>query len=144
MITVERTFIVDRPARVVFAYLEDFTNTEQWDPGTVSCTRTDSGPLEVGAKFHNVSKFRGKESELEYELTASDPDTHLIFVGKNSTVTSTDDITMRADGERTSLTYHAQFEFHGLAKLAQPLLGSTFEKLADDTVVQMTRTLEAL
>jgi carbon monoxide dehydrogenase subunit G len=144
MLTVQRTFTVDRPIETVFDYLADFTNTEAWDPGTVRTTRVDSGPLQSGARFHNVSNFRGRRTELDYELTTFDPRSHLTFTGNNKTVTSTDDLAFRPSGSGTEIHYAAHFDFHGLARLATPLLKSTFDKLADETVQQMTGVLESL
>lgn len=144
MITVERTVRVARPVGVVFNYLTDFTHTEQWDPGTVTTTRTDNGPLEVGARFHNVSQFRGRRTELEYELTRRDPDAHLVFTGHNGTVTSTDDMSFSSDGTTTALTYRATLRFKGLFRLAEPFLRSGFEKVADETADQLRTTLESL
>lgn len=142
MVSVERTFVVTRPATEVFDYLSDFTNTEHWDPGTVSTTRVDSGPIGVGATFHNVSKFRGRTTELDYELTDYEPSNRLVFTGNNKTVTSRDKLHFTATGDDTSITYRAEFEFHGLAKLAAPLLKPGLEKLADETIAQMKSTIE--
>ncbi|WP_375483008.1 SRPBCC family protein [uncultured Jatrophihabitans sp.] len=149
MITVEREVVVERPLPNVFAYLTDFTNTEQWDPGTISTVRTDGdGPLVVGAAFRNVSEYRGRRTELDYRIARLDPDEHLTFTGVNKTVESTDDMSFRAehseDGERTVLTYRAHFRFKGLARLAEPFLRKGFEPIADDTVIQLKRTLEAV
>jgi uncharacterized protein YndB with AHSA1/START domain len=144
MLSVQRTFDVDRPVAEVFAYLSDFTNTEHWDPGTVTTTRTDDGPLGQGSRFHNVSEFRGRQTELEYELTTYEPTGHLVFTGNNKTVTSTDDLTLAANAGGTTITYRAFFDFHGVAKLAAPLLKRGFEKIADETVVQMRGTLEKI
>jgi carbon monoxide dehydrogenase subunit G len=144
MLTVERTFTVDRPIETVFDYLADFTHTEAWDPGTVSTTRVDSGPLQPGARFHNVSTFRGRRTELEYELTTFDPRSHLTFTGNNKTVTSVDDLSFRPSGAGTEIHYAAHFDFHGVAKLAAPLLKKAFDSLADETVEQLTGVLEQL
>src|SRR5687768_8175715 len=43
-VDVERTFTVASSPEGVVEYLRDFARTEQWDPGTVSCTRLDDGP----------------------------------------------------------------------------------------------------
>lgn len=143
MIDVERTFEVRQPVSVVVDYLSDFAHAEQWDPGTRSCTRTDSGPIRVGSTWHNVSEFKGKETELEYRLTELDGG-RLVFVGENKTATSTDTVSVRATDAGSAITYHAQIEFHGVAKLATPFLKSEFEELGDKTVVQMTGVLNAL
>jgi carbon monoxide dehydrogenase subunit G len=145
MITVERTVEVDKAVGAVFTYLSDFTNTEHWDPGTVRTTRSDDGPLRVGATFHNVSSYRDRQTELDYAVMRYEPDVHLTFTGTNKTVEATDDMAFRADGdERTVITYRAHFRFKGLARLAEPFLKRGFDSIADDTVIQLKRTLEAV
>jgi carbon monoxide dehydrogenase subunit G len=143
MITVRRHFDVTADPADVFTYLSDFTNTEQWDPGTVRTTRVDNGRLGEGAKFHNVSKFAGRETELDYELSTMTPTSHLVFTGKNKTVTSADDLSFVPNGSGTAITYEARFEFHGVARLVEPVLRLALERVADKTVEQMRRTLEA-
>lgn len=143
MVDVERTFTVDQPVDAVTGYLRDFSTAEQWDPGTISCTRLDEGPVEVGSRWHNVSEFNGKQTELTYELVRAEPG-RLTFVGKNKTATSTDDLTFAPDGGGTAITYHATIVFHGIAKLADPFLKGKFEKLGDSTVESMTGALNAL
>ncbi|MDQ2721709.1 MAG: SRPBCC family protein [Actinomycetota bacterium] len=143
MINVERTFSVVPAPELVVNYLSDFARAEQWDPGTVSCTRSDDGSVRVGSTWRNVSKFRGKETELTYELTRWEQG-RLTFVGKNKTATSTDDIAIAAEGSGSTITYRANIEFHGLAKLAGPFLKSEFDKLGDQTVASMTSTLNNL
>ncbi len=146
MITVERSFDIDRPPAAVFTYLSDFTHTEAWDPGTVSTTRTDDGPLRVGATFHNVSEYRGRRTELDYRLMRFEPDTHLTFTGHNKTVEATDDLALAASvGPRgsTTITYRAHFRFKRWFRLAEPFLRRGFEPIADDTAGQLRATLLA-
>ena len=144
MVSVERTFTVQRPIEQVVEYLADFAHTEQWDPGTKTCTRTDGLPLQVGSRWDNTSEFLGRETELVYRLERWEPD-HLVFVGENSSATTTDDLTFTAPTpQSTEIRYHADFDFHGVAALAGPLMKPALAKLADETVQQMTRTLESL
>lgn len=142
-IDVERTFPVSQPVAVVIDYLKDFSHAEEWDPGTKSCTRTDSGPIEVGSRWRNVSVFKGKETELDYRLTELTA-VLVKFEGRNKTATSVDAISVQATDEGSAITYHAEVEFHGVAKLATPFLKSEFEGLGDKTVEQMTRVINAL
>jgi carbon monoxide dehydrogenase subunit G len=143
VVRVEREFVVSAPRDEVTDYLQDFAHAEDWDPGTERCVRTDSGEIRVGSTWHNVSTFRGRSTELDYELTRLSDD-RLTFVGKNRTATSTDDMTFHVAGTGTSVTYRATIQFHGLAKLAGPLMQRVFNRIADDTVDQMTRVLNAL
>lgn len=144
MPTVERTFVVPAPIEKLGPYLADFANAEEWDPGTKTCTPLDGQPVQVGSRWHNVSEFMGRETELEYRLEVWEPD-HVRLVGDNKTVTSHDDITLRAvDAGSTEVTYHAEFDFHGVAALAGPLLKPALEKLGGDVVDQLTEAARKL
>ncbi|MFE0700906.1 SRPBCC family protein [Streptomyces sp. NPDC058872] len=135
-ISVERSFVVPRARSELMAYLEDFTRTEEWDPGTVSCVRLDDGPVRPGSRWRNTSRFRGRTTELTYELVAREP-ARLVFVGENKTVTARDDLTFRAEGTGTRLTYRATLTFKGLARLAAPFLRTEFERLADEVAERL-------
>ena len=140
MVDIERVFTVNKPMAEVYDYLRDFARAEEWDPGTISCSQASTGPVAVGTTWKNVSEFRGKETELTYTLTQDATD-HLQFVGENKTVTSTDDISFTAVDGGTRITYHADFEFHGLAKLAVPFVKGELDSLGDKTEAQLSTVL---
>lgn len=143
MVHVTRTFTVDRPTSAVLAYLADFGHADQWDPGTQTCTRIDDGPVAVGARWHNVSKILGKETDLEYTLERLEDD-RIVLVGRNKTATSTDAITVRPTEGGSEITYDATVELHGIAKLGGPLMQIQFEKLGDQTVDGIRDAVAAL
>jgi carbon monoxide dehydrogenase subunit G len=143
MPTVSRTLTVRPTPSQVVDYLKDFSNAQQWDAGTQQCTRIDSGPIAEGASWHNVSKIFGVTAELTYTLDKL-TDRTLVFVGKNKSSTSVDTITVDAAGAGSVLTYRADLEMHGVAKLLNPVMKLAFEKLASDTEKQMTAVLNGL
>ncbi len=145
MTTVSRTFDVRAEPAVVVAYLKDFANAEEWDPGTESCTRTDSGPVAVGSTWHNVSTIAGVSTELDYRLESLTAET-MVFKGHNETATSTDTITVfpGPDGTGSRVTYEAVIEMKGVAKLASPAMKLVFEKVGNDTEDDMTTVLNGL
>jgi carbon monoxide dehydrogenase subunit G len=143
MPTVSRTFSVNPPPAKVVDYLKDFSNAEKWDPGTQKCTRSDSGPLTEGASWHNVSNIFGVTAELDYVLRELS-DRTLVFVGTNKSSTSTDTITVEPDGAGSKLSYRADLEMNGAAKLLNPVMKLVFEKLANDTEKQMVSVLNGL
>ena len=143
MVETTRTFEVQRDPSEVLQYLTDFSRAEEWDPGTVSCSQIGSGQVEVGTRWHNVSKFMGNQVELTYELVRLQ-DNRITFEGSNDSATTTDDIKVVA-GESpgsASVTYHADLTLQGVAKLASPAAKIAFEKLGDETVTSLTRALE--
>lgn len=145
MTTVSRTFSVSPPPNVVIDYLKDFSNAEEWDPGTESCTRNDSGPVQVGSTWHNVSKIAGNTTELTYELTELTDD-RVVFVGKNDSATTTDTITVKPEARTggSEITYEAVIEMSGAAKMAEPFVKVVFEKIGNDTEDDMTNVLNGL
>ncbi|WP_028473998.1 SRPBCC family protein [Nocardioides alkalitolerans] len=140
MTTVTRTFEVQPAPATVIDYLKDFSNAEEWDPGTESCSRIDVGEVVVGSKFKNVSKIAGISTELVYTLTELSAD-KLVFRGENDTATTTDTITVVPAGTGSEITYEAVIEMSGAAKLAAPAVKVVFEKIGNDTVEQMTEAL---
>ena len=143
MPTVSRRFNVSPPPGIVVAYLKDFGNAERWDPGTQSCERVDSGPVAEGACWHNVSKIFGVTAELTYKLEELS-DRRIMFVGENKSSTTIDTITVEAAGSGSVLTYTADLDMHGAAKLLNPVMKLAFEKIAGDTEKQLTTVLNQL
>jgi carbon monoxide dehydrogenase subunit G len=144
MISVTRTFAVTRPALAVIGYLRDFGNAVEWDPGTLSCDRQDSGPIQVGSTWRNVSQFMGRQTVLVYRLDVLEPG-HLTFTGRNDGATSTDDITARDTPDGGSeVTYRADIALHGLARLATPFIRGALERVADATVTRIRDTIAGL
>ncbi|RAJ45556.1 polyketide cyclase/dehydrase/lipid transport protein [Kitasatospora sp. SolWspMP-SS2h] len=155
MIEVVREIPVRRPADEVLEYLADFAHAAEWDPGTEQCVRIDAsgsagagasgsaGAPEPGARWRNVSVFRGRRTELVYELVDRGPD-QLLFVGRNRTVTASDEITVSPapDGAGSVVRYRARLRFHGLARLAEPFLRRDFERLADAARRRMPEVLD--
>lgn len=131
MTTIKRTVTVQRPVADVFAYLSDFTTTNEWDPGTVE-TRRVSGDGGVGTSYHNVSKFAGRETELVYVVEEVVPNQIFALRGENRTVVAHDTMTFREVGTGTEVTYLAEFTFKGVAKYLAPLLAPAFKKLGDE------------
>ncbi|WP_028934646.1 SRPBCC family protein [Pseudonocardia spinosispora] len=141
MIALERTARTEGPVDAVVEFLADFAHAELWDSGTVSCTRIDPGPITVGTRWRNVSRFRGKETELTYTLVRREP-ARLTFTGENKTVRSSDDLVFVEEDGGTRIHYRARFAFTGLAMLAEPFLKGALNSLADDTIAQLGTVLD--
>ena len=138
---VERTFSVPRPVEEVFDYLGDFTHTEQWDPGTVSTTRT-GGDGGLGTTYANTSRFMGRTTDLAYETITYDRPRQVQFRGSNKSATATDTMTFTPEGSGTSIHYRADFDFGFLGNLVVPLfIKGKLNTVADETMEQLRRTL---
>ena len=142
MPTLQRTITTTTSAERVFAYLSDFSNATEWDSGTVECERVsgDGGP---GTVYRNVSRFMGREVELEYTAEEVQAPT-MVFVGRRSGTSSRDTITVNPSGQGASVEYRADFEFSGVAGLLGPLLRIPLERLANETERTLKEALDRL
>jgi uncharacterized protein YndB with AHSA1/START domain len=143
MSTVRRTVRTQaRPDRV-FAYLSDFTRTQEWDPGTVSTTRV-SGDGGVGTRYRNLSRFLGRETELEYTVIEVDEGTLVRLRGENASVTAIDTMRITPDGDGSRVEYTAEFAWKGVAGVVAPLLGPALRRLGDQAEQGLQRNLDGL
>lgn len=141
---VTRSFSVSLPPEAVRAYLIDFAHAEQWDPGTRSCVRIDSGPVQVGARWHNVSQFLGRSVELTYTLIRADSD-RLVFAGVNDASTSRDDLRIVPDAGGSRITYSATITLRSRFRaVLEPLMKLPMRRIADHTVERLSTTLNGL
>lgn len=143
MTRISRTFSVDATPSAVLDYLKDFAHAEDWDPGTVECRRLDDGPVTVGSRWHNTSRILGVSTELEYELTELTK-SKVVFAGSNDTATTSDSITVVPTGTGSEITYVADIELSGAAKLASPAMKLVFEKIGGETQDNLVEILNRL
>ncbi len=139
----ERTVRTDKDVERVFAYLADFTTTNEWDPGTVRTTRR-SGAGGVGTVYENVSRFAGRETRLTYTVVEHEPNQRIALEGKNKTVTVRDLMTFRDVDGGTEVTYVADFDFGLLTPVIGLLMRPVFTRLGDQAQQGMTQALSRL
>ena len=140
---IERTVTVKKSLDEVWAYLTDFTNTEEWDPPTVSTARI-SGDGGVGTVYRNVSKILGREVEIEYTVVALEPKSEFRLRGTTSSMEMLDTIRFVESPDAVTVTYTAEFDPQGAAKLVEPLMPLGLKKLGDDAAERMQKVLEQL
>lgn len=68
-------------------------------------------------------------------------ETGLTLEGRNRTATSLDEITVAAVADGTLVTYRATITFHGITRLADPLMQVYFNRLGDRTIVSIGAAL---
>src|SRR5690349_15372867 len=140
MPSAHRTFTTSSAVDLVYSFLADFANAEEWDPGTVECERVE-GDGGVGTRYRNVSSFLGRKTTVEYVARELDEPRFLHFEGRNDQFTGHDRITLEAAGSGTQVTYDATFDFHGGAKLVVPVVALYMPVLANKTVTHMRERL---
>jgi carbon monoxide dehydrogenase subunit G len=143
-VQIQRSVETTAAPAAVFAYLSDFTTTNEWDPGTVKTTliQGDGGP---GTTYKNISSFAGRETELTYEVVERTPERRFALRGENKSLVANDTMVLSPHGAGgTKLTYTADFQFKGIAKYVAPLMSGAFKKLGDEAEQGLREALAAL
>ena len=137
---IETTLSIDD----AFAYVADFANSSDWDPGTATSERLDAGPVGLGARYRLGVRLRGRVAPMEYRITAFEVPRRVVLTGEGSGVASVDEIRFEATATGTRIDYMADIRLGGVLRLVQPFLGGSFAKIARDAVGGMQQALDAL
>ena len=129
------------PPSDTFAYLSDFSTTEEWDPGVREARQLGEGPIGAGTEFRVSAQFLGRTNVLTYRVVEFEPDTLVTLRGENATVVSLDRITFAPTGAGTRVTYDAELTLKGLLRLADPLLSLAFNRVGDRAFEGLRTTL---
>ena len=134
---------VAAPVEESFAYVADFANAAEWDPGLKESRRLDAGPLRVGSSFHIVAVTRGKEQAFRYAITELEPPARVVIEGSGEKATSRDVVTFEAAAAGgTRITYDLDLRLKGARRLAEPFLGGFVRKLGDSALAGLKRALD--
>ena len=131
------------PIDDVFAFVADFANSMYWDPGVATSERIDAGPVGLGARYRLGVRMRGRVAPMEYRITTFEAPRRVVLTGEGSGVSAIDEIRFEPAGTGTRIDYTADIRLGGLMRLAQPLLGGAFAKIARDALDGMQRALDA-
>jgi carbon monoxide dehydrogenase subunit G len=132
------------PLDRAFAFVADFVNAEQWDPGVATSERSNTGPVAVGARYLLGVHMFGKVSPMAYEITTFEPMRRVVLTGTGSGVDAVDDIRFEATETGTRIDYIADIRLTGLLRLAAPFAGGALTKLVRAGRDGMQRTLDEL
>ncbi|QUR66064.1 polyketide cyclase [Mycobacterium spongiae] len=140
MIEMQRELATDSAPDAVFAYLADFTTTEQWDPGTVRTVRI-AGDGGVGTRYANTSRFAGRTSDLVYEVVDVTPGRAIELRGENASLIALDTITVTAHPRGSLVVYRVRFAFQGWLRWVEPFLRPIVADLLDKGARGLRREL---
>jgi carbon monoxide dehydrogenase subunit G len=129
-----RQIQIDRDPADVFAYVVDFENAADWDPGIESARRLTERPTTVGSRFEVLASFRGKRQRFEYVVTELGPGQRIVLHGEGDKALSDDTIAVSGAGGRATLEYTADIRLKGVWRLAEPFLRGTFTRMGDDAL----------
>jgi len=131
------------PIEEAFAYLADFVNSAEWDPGVATAERIGSEEAGIGARYRLGIRRGDSVVPMEYRVLAFEPPRRIVLEGSGSGVTATDEISFERSDAGTIVEYTADIRLDGLRRLAEPFLGGMFRRIAADASDGIRRTLAA-
>lgn len=104
----DETIEVKRPVDEVFAYVAEFANIQEWDPGVRSASKLTTGSARVGSRFRVVMKLG---MPLRYEIREMAEGERLLLQAESKLFTAQEEILFCASGNgRTTVRYIARFQ----------------------------------
>ena len=132
MITVEKSIIINKPVKDVYAFVVGEGNYTKWQPEVIEVI--EGGPRNtVGSSFTEVRKFMGQEMRTTLQITFLEPNVKWAAKVIKGPVPYEVTITYEASNGGTKFTTRVVGEPKGFFKLAENLVGAQLEKgLAED------------
>jgi carbon monoxide dehydrogenase subunit G len=133
------------PAAEVFAYLADFSNAQDWDPGVATAVRLDDGPVTVGSRFALDLAVGSSTQRWTYVTEVHEVPTRVRFATSGRFAEGADDIGVVARGDGAcTIEWDARFGFTGLGRLIDPLFQLAFNRIAGKAVDGLRRKMREL
>jgi carbon monoxide dehydrogenase subunit G len=126
-----------------FAFIADFSNSANWDPGVASSERLDPGPVRVGSRYRLGVRMGSRVAPMTYTVTHLDAPRRVVLAGEGSGVSAIDDISFEATATGTTISYVADIRLKGVLRLLAPFAGGSFRRIAENARAGMQRTLDA-
>jgi carbon monoxide dehydrogenase subunit G len=121
-----------------FAYLSEFSNVREWDPGVV-----DARPEGEGRHRVTISMF-GRRSDLLYRTLEHVPNRRVVLEADSGRLVSHDEIEFEPRNGATRIVYRARVELRGPLALLDPLLALGFRRAGDRALAGLRRRLAEL
>jgi len=112
-----------------FANVAEFANIDKWDPGVARSVKQTPGPTGVGTDYDLALNYNGRAMNMTYTVTEYHPNSRIVLEGKGNLIAAVDTITFEPNGSGTIVTYQADLQLTGVARLMQPLMKSRFESV---------------
>ncbi len=135
------TIASTRSAEEVFDYMAMFSNVSEWDPTAAEAQPIDGNPPGVGARFHVLVRWLGREIPLEYTTTLYERPKRVILRAENSSTISEDTITVEPTKTGCEMTYDASLTLKGAMRVIDPLFGLAFKRLGNNAAAGLRREL---
>ncbi len=143
MFKYEKSVFINRPLQDVFDFVANLENDPKWQASIVSVKQTSDGPVGAGSTFRYHTKYLGRKSETEIQLTSFDPPNGASVKVLSGPVPFGNTYKFKAQDDGTLLTFMGWAEIGGFFKIAEGLAGKQIEKKMEADAAALKKVLEA-
>lgn len=141
MIQHEVTIHLNRPVEQVFAFLMDTTQLTTWQTNLIKIDKITEGPLRMGSRFQEVRRLGRKESRIQGEITAFEPNKR--FETKTSTKPQvTVSYLLEPEEGGTRVKHKFVMLTSGLMRLLEPMIAKSIREENNMDFENLKRVLE--
>jgi len=142
MIQHELSIYLNRPVEQVFAFLADTGKLSTWQSNLIKIEQLSAGPLGTGSRFREVRRMGPRESEVQAEIIAFEPNRRF----ETKTLTKPQ-VTVSYSFERedsgTRLDYKFVMLTSGMMRLLEPMIAGSIKKESESDFSNLKRVLES-
>ena len=142
MIELHEKIEVPRPPREAFAYVADFSTTEEWDATATEARKISPGPIDRGTRFEVVCSVPLGAITLAYTVTRIEPDHLIELQGTSRFFAVTDTITFEETASGTHIDYRARFTFRGFLAKLSPRFAEGLRRMGRASIDGLREALE--
>ncbi len=142
MTVLQEQIEVARPVNEVFAYIADFTTTEEWDSTATRAAKLTPGPVAVGTRFAVNCAAPIGSIDLEYEVTELQPEREIELRGRSRFFDICDRITFTPTDKGTRIDYRAEFSFKAALQRLSSRFDSGLQRMGKHSMEGMRAALE--
>lgn len=142
MIQHEGTVHLNCPIEQVFAFLMDTTQLTTWQPNLVKIDKLTEGPLRMGSRFQEVRRLGRKESAIQGEIIALEPNKRF----ETRTLTKpqvTVSYFLEPEEGGTRLKHRFIMLTSGFMRLLEPLIAKSIREESELEFANLKRVLES-
>ncbi|MCB1687455.1 MAG: SDR family NAD(P)-dependent oxidoreductase [Halioglobus sp.] len=142
MTVLHETVEVARPVEEVFAYISDFTTTEEWDATATSARKLSPGAIAVGTQFEVVCALPVGSVTLLYTMEKLQDNALIVLNGRCAFFEVRDTITLSRTATGTRIDYRAEFQFKPLVSSVAARSSKGLQSMGRESVAGLAQALE--
>ncbi len=119
-------------AETAFAYLAEFSNVSDWDPGISAARHLGGKPLQAGARYEVDIEVFGRTTTMPYETIVAERPNRVVLRSDTGSLVSIDTLSFQSlPGGGTAVSYDAELTLKGVRKILDPALQLLFKRMGD-------------